>query len=142
MRVARVSASGNDRIRKTDRPNSIVTSFNRNFAKRNDGNPNTHAFVASPELVAALTIAGDLCFNPLVDTLENDQGERVKLAEPIGYEIPPRGYEVKNLGYVAPSPMAVAWKYISIQILNDYKNLNLSRHGMGKILSICRYLSK
>jgi aconitate hydratase len=90
--------------KKTDRPNSIVTSFNRNFAKRNDGNPNTHAFVASPELVAALTIAGDLCFNPLVDTLENDQGERVKLAEPIGYEIPPRGYEVKNLGYVAPSP--------------------------------------
>ena len=60
--------------------------------------------MASPELVAALTIAGDLCFNPLVDTLENDQGERVKLAEPIGYEIPPRGYEVKNLGYVAPSP--------------------------------------
>lgn len=86
-----------------DRPNSIVTSFNRNFAKRNDGNPNTHAFVTSPELVAALTIAGDLCFNPLTDTLENDKGERVKLIEPAGYEIPPGGYDVKDAGYLAPS---------------------------------------
>lgn len=83
--------------------NSIVTSFNRNFAKRNDGNPNTHAFVASPELVAALTISGDLCFNPLKDTLENNKGEHVKLAEPQGYEMPPRGYEVKDAGYQAPS---------------------------------------
>lgn len=86
-----------------DRVNSIVTSFNRNFAKRNDGNPNTHAFVASPELVAALTIAGDLCFNPLTDTLENDKGEKVKLSEPKGYEMPPRGFEVKDPGYLAPS---------------------------------------
>ena len=61
---------------KSERTNSIVTSFNRNFAKRNDGNPNTHAFVTSPELVAALTIAGDLTFNPLTDTLTNDKGER------------------------------------------------------------------
>lgn len=86
-----------------DRPNSIVTSFNRNFAKRNDGNPNTHAFVTSPELVAALTIAGDLCFNPLTDTLENKDGVKVKLSEPTGFELPPRGYEVKEAGYLAPS---------------------------------------
>ncbi len=86
-----------------NRPNSIVTSFNRNFAKRNDGNPNTHAFVTSPELVAALTIAGDLCFNPLTDTLLNDKGEEVKLPEPKGFEMPPRGYEVKDAGYLAPS---------------------------------------
>lgn len=88
---------------KSERTNSIVTSFNRNFAKRNDGNPNTHAFVTSPELVAALTIAGDLTFNPLTDTLENDKGERVKLAEPKGYEMPPLGFEVKDAGYQAPS---------------------------------------
>jgi aconitate hydratase, mitochondrial len=88
---------------ETERTNSIVTSFNRNFAKRNDGNPNTHAFVTSPELVAALTIAGDLCFNPLTDTLENDRGEQVKLAEPTGFEMPPTGYEVKDAGYLAPS---------------------------------------
>lgn len=87
-----------------DRPNSIVTSFNRNFAKRNDGNPNTHAFVTSPELVAALTIAGDLCFNPLTDALANEKGELVRLAEPTGHEMPPRGYEVKDAGYLAPSP--------------------------------------
>lgn len=86
-----------------DRPNSIVTSFNRNFAKRNDGNPNTHAFVTSPELVAALTIAGDLCFNPLTDTLQNEKGEWVRLTEPTGFEMPPAGYEVKDAGYLAPS---------------------------------------
>ena len=85
-----------------DRPNSIITSFNRNFAKRNDGNPNTHAFVASPEVVAALTIAGDLTFNPLKDTLTNNRGERVKLAEPQGYEMPPKGYAVEDAGYQAP----------------------------------------
>ncbi len=70
-----------------DRPNSIITSFNRNFAKRNDGNPNTHTFIGSPEIVAALTIAGDLTFNPLKDTLTNDKGEQVKLAEPKGAEL-------------------------------------------------------
>lgn len=86
-----------------DRPNSIVTSFNRNFAKRNDGNPNTHAFVTSPELVAALTIAGDLCFNPLTDTLANENGEQVKLNEPVGFEMPPKGFDVKDAGYLAPS---------------------------------------
>ena len=85
-----------------DRPNSIVNSFNRNFAKRNDGNPNTHAFVTSPELVAALTIAGDLTFNPLTDSLLNERGEKVKLAEPKGYEMPPKGYAVEDAGYQAP----------------------------------------
>ncbi|HCO66534.1 MAG TPA: aconitate hydratase, partial [Dysgonomonas sp.] len=85
-----------------DRPNSIVTSFNRNFAKRNDGNPNTHAFVASPEIVAALTIAGDMTFNPITDTLVNDKGEQVKLAEPSGYELPEKGFAVDDLGYVEP----------------------------------------
>ena len=71
-----------------ERPNSIVTSFNRNFAKRADGNPNTHAFVASPELVVALTIAGDLTFNPLRDELINESGRPVRLDEPRGDELP------------------------------------------------------
>ncbi len=84
------------------RPNSIITSFNRNFAKRADGNPNTHTFIGSPEVVAALTIAGDLCFNPLKDTLLNDKGDQVKLSEPKGYELPALGFEVKDAGYIAP----------------------------------------
>src|SRR5699024_9359391 len=81
--------------RHTDDParrNSIITSFNRNFAKRNDGNPNTHAFVASPEIVTALAIAGDLTFNPLTDTLVNQKGESVRLDEPQGLEMPIKGY--------------------------------------------------
>ena len=86
-----------------ERPNSILTSFNRNFAKRNDGNPNTHTFISSPEVVAALTIAGDLCFNPLTDSLVNERGEKIKLQEPTGYELPPKGYDVKDAGYHAPS---------------------------------------
>ena len=85
------------------RKNSIVTSFNRNFAKRADGNPNTHAFVASPELTLALTIAGDLCFNPLTDTLKTADGREVKLKEPEGTYFPPKGFEVKDNGYVAPT---------------------------------------
>lgn len=91
--------------RETDqpeRPNSIITSFNRNFAKRADGNPNTHNFIGSPEIVAALTVAGDLCFNPLTDTLINNKGEQVKLAEPKGYELPVKGYAVEDAGYIAP----------------------------------------
>lgn len=86
-----------------EKKNSILTSFNRNFAKRNDGNPNTHAFVASPELVTALVLAGDLTFNPLTDELVNKEGRRVKLDEPKGYELPPRGFDVKDAGYQAPS---------------------------------------
>lgn len=88
---------------ENDRPNSIVNSFNRNFAKRNDGNPNTHAFVTSPELVTAFAISGDLAFNPLKDTLTNDKGEQVKLVEPKGYEMPPNGFAVEDAGYLAPS---------------------------------------
>lgn len=82
--------------------NSIVHSFNRNFAKRADGNPNTHAFVASPELVAAIAIAGRLDFNPMKDTLINKDGEEVMLDEPTGWELPPKGFEVKDNGYLAP----------------------------------------
>lgn len=85
------------------RKNSIVTSFNRNFAKRVDGNPNTYAFVASPELTMALTIAGDLCFNPLVDYLVNNEGKRIKLEEPRGETFPPRGFDVEDRGYIAPN---------------------------------------
>jgi aconitate hydratase len=83
--------------------NSIITSFNRNFAKRNDGNPNTHAFVASPEIVTAMTIAGDLTFNPLKDTLTNDKGEQVKLEEPAGIEMPLQGFSVEDNGYQSPA---------------------------------------
>lgn len=86
-----------------DRKNSIITSFNRNFAKRNDGNPNTHSFVASPEIVTALAIAGDMTFNPMTDTLVNENGESVKLEEPLGIEMPPAGYAVENNGYHEPA---------------------------------------
>ena len=82
--------------------NSIVHSFNRNFAKRADGNPNTHAFVASPELVAAIAIAGRLDFNPITDKLINENGEEVMLDEPTGWELPPKGFEVKENGYLEP----------------------------------------
>ena len=82
--------------------NSIIHSFNRNFAKRADGNPNTHAFVASPELVAAVAIAGRLDFNPMTDTLINENGEEVMLDEPTGWELPPKGFDVKENGYVEP----------------------------------------
>ncbi len=83
--------------------NTIVHSFNRNFAKRADGNPNTMAFVASPELVTALAIAGDLTFNPLTDYLINEKGEKVKLDEPTGMELPPKGFAVEDAGYQAPA---------------------------------------
>ncbi len=83
--------------------NTIVHSFNRNFAKRADGNPNTLAFVASPELVTALAIAGDLTFNPITDFLTNEKGEQVKLDEPTGQELPPRGFAVEDAGFQAPA---------------------------------------
>ncbi|EAQ40390.1 aconitate hydratase [Dokdonia sp. MED134] len=82
--------------------NSIVHSFNRNFAKRADGNPNTHAFVASPEITAAIAIAGRLDFNPMTDTLLNEDGQEVKFDEPTGWELPPKGFEVQDNGYLAP----------------------------------------
>lgn len=83
--------------------NSIITSFNRNFAKRADGNPNTHSFVASPEIVTALAIAGDLTFNPMTDSLVNEEGNSVRLEEPSGLELPTKGFAVEDAGYQAPA---------------------------------------
>jgi aconitate hydratase len=83
--------------------NSIITSFNRNFAKRADGNPNTHSFVASPEIVTAMAIAGDLTFNPMTDSLTNEAGVQVRLDEPNGLELPPKGFAVEDAGYQAPA---------------------------------------
>ncbi|GIV27640.1 MAG: aconitate hydratase [Bacteroidia bacterium] len=83
--------------------NTIVHSFNRNFSARQDGNPNTHAFVASPELVTALAIAGRLDFNPITDTLINEEGQAVKLDPPTGFELPPNGFKVEDPGYQAPA---------------------------------------
>ena len=88
---------------KTGERNTIVTSFNRNFAKRNDGNPETMAFVASPELTTALAIAGSLSFNPLTDELENEKGEKVKLDPPVGEELPPKGFDEGSSGFVPPA---------------------------------------
>ncbi|MHC2992437.1 aconitate hydratase [Pontibacter sp. HJ8] len=116
--------------RHTDDPNrknSIITSFNRNFAKRNDGNPNTHAFVASPEIVTAFAIAGDLTFNPLTDTLTNSDGEQVMLDEPRGIELPPQGFAVEDAGYVAPAEdgsrveVVVDPKSDRLQLLEGFK---------------------
>ncbi len=83
--------------------NSIVHSFNRNFRKRADGNPNTNAFVASPEMVAAIALSGKLDFNPLTDTLTSGEGKEVKLSEPAGYELPPQGFDVEDNGYIPPA---------------------------------------
>ncbi|MGC6421288.1 MAG: aconitate hydratase [Flavobacteriaceae bacterium] len=82
--------------------NSIIHSFNRNFSKRADGNPNTHAFVASPEMVAAVAISGRLDFNPITDSLTNEAGEQVRLDPPFGTELPPKGFDVEDNGYLAP----------------------------------------
>jgi len=87
---------------KGDEKNTIVHSFNRNFSKRADGNPNTHAFVGSPEMVAAIALSGRLDFDPMNDTLINEDGEEIKLKEPEGIELPPRGFEVDDAGYLAP----------------------------------------
>jgi aconitate hydratase len=97
--------------------NSIITSFNRNFTGRNDGNPNTHAFVASPEIVTAFAIAGRLTFNPITDTLINEKGEQVKLDEPKGFELPPNGFDVKDAGYQAPAEDGS-----SVQVIVDPKS--------------------
>lgn len=105
-----------------NRKNSIITSFNRNFAKRNDGNPNTHAFVASPELVTAMAIAGDLAFNPLTDTLTNEAGEQVKLDEPKGIETPVNGYAVEDSGYQKP---AEDGSQVKIKVKEDSERLHL-----------------
>jgi aconitate hydratase len=88
---------------KTGERNTIVTSFNRNFAKRNDGNPETLAFVASPEITTALAIAGKLTFNPMTDELINEKGEKVKLDPPSGEELPPKGFKQDGMGYIPPA---------------------------------------
>lgn len=126
--------------------NTIVHSFNRNFAKRADGNPNTFAFVASPELVTALAIAGDLTFNPLTDTLINEKGEQVKLDAPSGDELPVKGFAVEDAGYQAPAldgsrvQVAVSPTSKRLQLLDpfapwegtDLKGLKLLIKAKGK----------
>lgn len=105
-----------------EKKNSIITSFNRNFAKRNDGNPNTHAFVASPEIVTAMALAGDLSFNPMKDKLKNDKGEDVLLEEPMGIEMPVKGFAVEDNGYQKP---AKDGSHIDINVAEDSNRLQL-----------------
>jgi aconitate hydratase len=126
--------------------NTIIHSFNRNFAKRADGNPNTYAFVTSPEIVAALAIAGDLSFNPITDTLKNSNGEEVKLAAPTGDELPQKGFAVEDAGYQAPAvdgssvTVAVSPTSDRLQLLDpfaafegtDLKGLKLLIKAKGK----------
>lgn len=126
--------------------NSIITSFNRNFAKRNDGNPNTHSFVASPEIVTAFAISGDLTFNPMTDYLINKNGKKVKLSEPQGIEMPAKGFAVEDNGYQAPAEdgskvqVAVDPKSDRLQVLegfpawdgNDIQGLKLLIKAKGK----------
>ena len=120
--------------------NSIVHSFNRNFAKRADGNPNTHAFVASPELTAAIAFAGRLDFNPLTDTLTNDKGEQVKFSEPTGWELPPKGFEVEENGYEAPLPdgsavvISVSESSERLQLLTPFTPIKDSDLSNAKLL--------
>ncbi|MDR7132276.1 aconitate hydratase [Algoriphagus sp. 4150] len=107
--------------------NSIITSFNRNFAKRADGNPNTHSFVASPEIVTALAIAGDLTFNPMTDSLINEEGVSVMLDEPSGLELPAKGFAVEDAGYQQPAEdgsavtIAVSPTSDRLQLLDSFK---------------------
>ena len=102
--------------------NSIVHSFNRNFAKRADGNPNTHAFVASPEMVAAIAISGRLDFNPLTDALINKDGEKVMLDEPTGHELPEEGFAVEDAGYLAPEEDG---SHVEVSVASDSERLEL-----------------
>jgi aconitate hydratase len=105
-----------------NRKNTIVTSFNRNFAKRNDSYAGTHAFVASPEIVTAYAISGSLSFNPLTDTLTNANGEQVKLDEPTGFELPPKGFDVDDPGYQAP---AEDGSHVTVDVKDDSQRLQL-----------------
>lgn len=102
--------------------NSIVHSFNRNFAKRADGNPNTHAFVASPEVTAAIAISGRLDFNPMTDKLINEKGEEVMFDEPTGWELPPKGFEVEDAGYLAPKEDGSS---VTVKVASDSERLQL-----------------
>ena len=108
--------------RKADEKNTIVHSFNRNFAKRADANPNTHAFVGSPEMVAAIAISGRLDFDPTRDKLLNEDGEEVLLDEPTGIELPPKGFDVKDPGYVPPSPDG---SEVEVKVAKDSERLQL-----------------
>ena len=105
-----------------NRKNSIITSFNRNFAKRNDGNPNTHAFVASPEVVTAFALSGDLTFNPMTDPLPTESGDMVKLDEPSGIELPTQGFAVEDAGFLPP---AADGSHVKIEVSPDSKRLQL-----------------
>lgn len=131
--------------RHTDDPtrkNSIVTSFNRNFAKRADGNPNTYAFVVSPEIAVALTIAGDLTFNPVTDTLTNAEGVSVRLDPPQGDVLPPRGFVRPDSGYIAPDPTK---QNTTVHVREDSQRLQLLQAFPpwdGKDLSDLRLLIK
>jgi aconitate hydratase len=102
--------------------NAIIHSFNRNFAARQDGNPNTFAFVGSPEIVTALAIAGDLTFNPLTDTLTNEAGDQVKLDAPTGYELPPKGFDVEDAGFQAP---AADGSSVDVKVSDESQRLQL-----------------
>ena len=102
--------------------NSIIHSFNRNFSKRADGNPNTHAFVASPEMVAAVAISGRLDFNPITDSLINEAGEEVRLDPPQGIELPPQGFDVEDNGYLAPEEDSSA---VEVIVKPDSERLQL-----------------
>jgi aconitate hydratase len=102
--------------------NSIVHSFNRNFAKRADGNPNTHAFVASPEVTAAIAIAGRLDFNPMTDTLINQDGQEVKFEEPTGWELPPKGFAVEDAGFLPPTEDGSS---VEVKVAKDSERLQL-----------------
>ncbi len=105
-----------------NRKNTIITSFNRNFAKRNDGLASTHAFVASPEIVTALAMAGSISFNPLTDKIKNAKGEEVLLDEPRGFELPPKGFAVEDAGYQAPAKDGSS---VSVKVSPDSKRLQL-----------------
>jgi len=132
--------------RHTDDPtraNAIITSFNRNFSKRNDGNPQTRAFVASPEIVTALAIAGDLTFNPLTDSLVNEAGEAVRFDAPSGEELPPRGFSVEDAGYVAPAvdgqliPIAVSPSSDRLQLLTPFEPISAAQlKGMRILIKV------
>ncbi|MAZ27222.1 MAG: aconitate hydratase [Cytophagaceae bacterium] len=108
--------------RKGDEKNTIVHSFNRNFSKRADGNPNTHAFVGSPEMVAAIAISGRLDFDPMTDTLLNEDGEEVKLDVPVGLELPPKGFAVDENGYLAPTADGSS---VEVKVASDSERLEL-----------------
>ncbi|MFD2826142.1 aconitate hydratase [Leeuwenhoekiella polynyae] len=108
--------------RKGEEKNTIVHSFNRNFSKRADGNPNTHAFVGSPEMVAAIAISGRLDFDPMTDTLLNEDGEQVKLDVPVGLELPPKGFAVDENGYLAPTEDGSS---VEVKVAEDSERLEL-----------------